>query len=114
MSSKGQVKGVKSGAWTFSGNPNGIASHSPRLPYSATLGRRIAMGPNPKGVAPLAPRTMNNETRRRCVPATVGRNPFRVVTDDRLDLGAAPSPRVAEYSNPGLRDVTPSGLHCAG
>ncbi len=34
-------------------NPNGIASHSPRLPYSATLGRRTAMRPNPNGVAPL-------------------------------------------------------------
>ena len=38
---------------------NGIAPQSPRLLYSATLGRRIAMGPNPNGVAPLAHRIMS-------------------------------------------------------
>jgi hypothetical protein len=51
------------GGWTFEANPNGIASYSPRLPYSATLGRRSAMGPNPNGVARLAPGVMNNERR---------------------------------------------------
>ncbi len=51
-------------------NPNGIASHSPRLPYSATLGRRIAMGSNPNGVAPLAGRMINSETWRRSVTAS--------------------------------------------
>jgi hypothetical protein len=41
---------------TLEANPNGIASHSPRLPYSATLGRRIEMGPNPeRGCACRAP-----------------------------------------------------------
>jgi hypothetical protein len=68
------------------------------------------MGPNPNGVAPLVPRMMNNERGRLWVTDTVGRNPFRVAANDRRGLGAAPSPRVAEYGNPGLSDVTPSGL----
>jgi hypothetical protein len=42
-------------------NPKGVAALSPGLPYSATLGGRIAMGPNPNGVAALRPRMMNNE-----------------------------------------------------
>jgi hypothetical protein len=82
--------------------PNGIVACSPGLPYSATLGRRIAWGPNPEGVAPLVVRMMNNEMRRRCVTATLRRNPFRVGANERLVLGAPPSPRVAEYGNPGL------------
>jgi hypothetical protein len=31
-----------------------VASLSPGLPYSATLGHRVATGPNPKGVATIA------------------------------------------------------------
>ena len=42
-------------------NPNGIASHSPRLPYSATLGKLFATGPNPKEVEALAPRMLNRQ-----------------------------------------------------
>ncbi len=38
------------------------------------------------------------------------RHPFRVGTIDRLDLAAAPSPRVAEHGNPGLKDATPYGV----
>jgi hypothetical protein len=91
-------------------NPNGIASLSPRLPYSATLGRGIALGPNPEGVAALALRIVSNETRRGCVSATIGHNFFRVGTNYRLGLAAAPSPRVAEYGNPGLKDETPFGV----
>jgi hypothetical protein len=30
------------------GNPNGIAAHSPRLPYSATLGRRCVESGQPQ------------------------------------------------------------------
>ena len=82
-------------------NPNGIASYSPRLPYSATLGRRIAIGPNPNGVVPLAPRMMNNETRRRGVNGTVSHNPFEVGTNEAIGLATTPSPRVAEYGTLG-------------
>ena len=39
-----------------------------------------------------------------------GRNPCGVASNDRLVLGAAPLPRVAEYGNPGLRDATTSWL----
>ena len=46
----------------------------------------------------------------RCsVAATVGRNPFGVAITAWLGLDATPSPRVAEYGNPGLEDATPSG-----
>lgn len=57
------------------------------------------MGPNPNGVAPLCAPGDEYET-RSCVATGVGRNPFRVVTNYKLDLRAAPSPRVAEYGNP--------------
>ena len=36
-------------------NPEGVAPRSPRLLYSATLGRRIALLPNPNGVVALVP-----------------------------------------------------------
>jgi hypothetical protein len=39
-----------------------------------------------------------------------GRNPFRVGPTELGSLGTTPSPRVAEYRNPGLWDETPSGL----
>ena len=94
------------------GNPNGIAAYSPGLPYSATLGRLHAIGPNPNGVASLAAGVMNNETWRGWINAAVGRNPFGVATNEQLAVCAAPSPRVAEYGNPGLRDATPFGVAC--
>ena len=90
-------------------NPKGIASHSPRLPYSATLGGRLVMRPYPNGVAPLWPRMLNNED---CVTCYGKPQPLSGLSPyDQCDLGTAPSPRVAEYVNPGLRDATPSGLH---
>jgi hypothetical protein len=93
------------------GNPNGIAAYSPGLLYSATLGRLHAIGPNPNGVASLAAGVMNNETWRRCVTAPEARrNPFGVATNEQLAVCAAPSPRVAEYGNPGLMDATPFGV----
>jgi hypothetical protein len=39
-----------------------------------------------------------------------GHNPFAVDANNRLGLNASPSPRVAEYGNPGLRDATPFGV----
>src|SRR5712692_7679445 len=36
-------------------NPEGVAPRSPRLLYSATLVRRIALLPNPNGVVALVP-----------------------------------------------------------
>ena len=45
-----------------------------------------------------------DEQRNVATPATLGRNPFGVVHV------TPPSPRVAEYSNPGLSDATSSGL----
>jgi hypothetical protein len=53
---------------------------------------------------------MNYETCRYCVRAAVGHNPCGVATIDRLVLGAASLPRVAEYGNPGLWDATTSWL----
>src|SRR5258705_12802312 len=48
---------VGSGVWRFSANPNGVASYSPRLPYSATLRRRIAIRfPTPTGLRLSAPK----------------------------------------------------------
>ena len=62
------------------------------------------MGPNPNGVAALRPRMMNNEMSRLCVAANAGRNPVGVAES------ASASPRVAEYTNPGLRTATPFGV----
>ena len=76
--------------------PTGIEPASPRLACSATLGRpdrdgRIAMVPNPKGVAALAVSTMAD---------------VKAATSSRLGMPdqssvAARSPRVGEYANPG-------------
>jgi hypothetical protein len=76
-------------------NPNGIASHSPRLSYSATLGRRVAMGSNPNGVAPLAGRMVSSETWRRSVTASVVRNPVGVAANDRLRVS---TPKITQGS----------------
>jgi hypothetical protein len=45
--------------------------------------------------------------------AMAGHNPFRVGPNELGPLGTTPSPRVAEYRNPGLWDETPSGLLAA-
>src|SRR5437773_9831176 len=42
--------------------------------------------------------------------ALVGATPSGLGLMTNEVLGSRPSPRVAEYSNPGLRDATPSGL----
>ena len=51
---------LKESSLNIDGNPTGIASQSPRLTYSVTLGHGIAFGPNPNGVVAFAPRIMNN------------------------------------------------------
>src|SRR5438552_2125279 len=92
-------------------NPEGVAAQSPRLLYSATLGRRIALLPNPNGVVALVlqGRSTTNvaplckSIRQDATPSGLGPMTKEV-------LGSTPSPRVAEYSNPGLKDETPSGL----
>ena len=63
------INAVVESSFGIEGNPNGIASQSPRLTYSATLGHRIAFGPNPNGVVAFAPRMMNNQPWRRRVTA---------------------------------------------
>ena len=92
-------------------NPNGIASHSPRLLYSATLGGRIARVSTPTGLRlfhrseclqPLMP--------VQCACYGKAATPSGLATSDRLVLSAPPSPKVAEYGNPGLRDATTSWL----
>ena len=50
---------VQAGSETPGINPNGIASHSPRLPYSATLGQFAVTDLNPNGVASADSETMN-------------------------------------------------------
>jgi len=74
----------------------------PGLPYSATLGRRIAMGPNPNGVAPLVKGITKQRNVTGCVTTSTGRKPFRVATTADSALATRPLPRVAEYGNPGL------------
>ena len=61
------------------------------------------MGPNPNGVAALGPE-MNSEAWQREAASNECRNPVGVRISDR------PSPRVAEYGNPGLGDTTPLAL----
>jgi hypothetical protein len=90
-------------------NPNGVAAQSPRLLYSATLGNGSDHPRNPNGVAaglhvesartPIAIR----DNRSIGYTGRLGPNPGEVA-----EL-AAVFPRVAEYSNPGLEDVSPFG-----
>ena len=83
-------------------HPEGVASLSPGLLYSATLGNGRRR-PTPTGLW-LSP-TYNAHPILRCASAAVpeshladgeGRNPFRVGTQ------SAVVPKVAEYSNLGL------------
>jgi hypothetical protein len=89
-----------------------VAAQSPRLLYSATLGMAAIDLRNPNGVAPglHVESTMNStidHDSRQIDPTgyagTHGHNPGGV---GKL---AAVCPRVAEYSNPGLEDGSPSG-----
>ncbi|HXU37968.1 MAG TPA: hypothetical protein VN937_16515 [Blastocatellia bacterium] len=93
-----------------------VAIQSPGLRYSATLGDGVV--PRlPNGVAPT-PTGLRRGSRVRLTTnaaavgddAMAGRNPFRVGPNESGNLGTTPSPRVAEYHNPGLWDETPSGL----
>jgi hypothetical protein len=120
----GQVKGptnfiliARATGWSLDTyNHEVVATKSPGLRYSATLGDGVV--PRlPKGVAPT-PTGLRRGTRSRSPtnPAAVGedamagRNPFRVGPNEFGSLGTTPSPRVAEYRNPGLWVATPSGL----
>jgi hypothetical protein len=91
-----------------------VAAQSPRLLYSATLGNSRDDPRNPNGVAAVlavngALNSMSYNESRQSDPAgsvyatRVGRNP--------VGVGGLPAafPRVAEYSNPGLEDESPSG-----
>ena len=91
-------------------HPEGVASVSPGLPYSATLGDGVAQ----RGVGrSLQPQTglrtssrhhyaalhrfVNDSNRERRNPVGVGANTMS-------------RPKVAEYDNLGLRDAIPLGL----
>jgi hypothetical protein len=86
--------------------PEGDPSSSPGLLYSATLGKTASQFPHPNGVAAKPARVHHPPD---SFDVEHFRNPAGVVTNDRLLLGAEQSPRVAEYSNPGLEDGSPSG-----
>ena len=63
------------GFWQFRKNPNGIASHSPLLPYLATPGPSVHdRSPTQTGLC-LSRSMLNREAQ--------GGNPFRVAIDDR-------------------------------
>ena len=78
-------------------NPKGVVAQSPRLLYSATLGRRIALLLNPNGVVALVlqGRSTTNvaplckSIRQDATPSGLGPMTKEV-------LGSTPSPRVAE------------------
>jgi hypothetical protein len=53
----------------------GVQPRSPGLPYSATLGRRIALHPKPQRVVTLYPKDDEQQSCEYCVDMT-GRNPF--------------------------------------
>jgi hypothetical protein len=90
-----------------------VAAQSPRLLYSATLGIAAMIHATPMGLWQCSAlkgavnSTNDNDSRQSdpagSVYARVGRNPVGVG-----ELGVA-FPRVAEYSNPGLEDGSPSG-----
>src|SRR5207247_4802892 len=92
-------------------NPEGVAAQSPRLLYSATLGRPIALLPNPNGVVALVlqGRSTTNVA-PLCKSIRQDATPLGLGPMTKEVLGFTPSPRVAEYSNPELRDETPSGF----
>jgi len=71
-------------------NPDGIEPQSPRLPYSATLGQKSSQVQPRRG---CGSRDSNRRTTnvRRCVPTT-RRNPFGVVTNNRLRVMASTYP----------------------
>jgi len=89
-----------------------VVAQSPRLLYSATLGNSRDDLRNPNGVAALlhVKDAMNSRDDTHyvrspdsCCHGRLGHNPVGVG-----EL-AARVPRVAEYSNPGLEEGSPSG-----
>src|SRR5258705_3505766 len=77
-------------------NPNGVASHSPRLPYSATLGTaKMSDGiRNPNGVASPSPRLPYS--------ATLGSRQRAISSQPQR--GCVPQPKVAVLGYPGNRE----------
>lgn len=92
--------------WTLKDNPNGIASHGPRVAVLGYLGTRYQVRPNPNGVAALATRMMNNQIWRRSVTASVGRNPLGVATNDRLMLARHYQPLKQQHAPSTSREVS--------
>jgi len=92
-------------------NPEGVACLGPGLPYSATLGHGVeprtslVIGPNPEGVASCRINLHGAAT-------FVVYRPWSTRATTPLGLGsnAIRRPKVAEYSNLGLRGATPLGL----
>ena len=84
-------------------NPEGVSSLSPGLLYSATLGKVDAPCPTPTGLwrSPRVGGHAADLLRPVC--------PLGAATPLGLGGASRSFPRVAEYSNPGLTDETPSG-----
>jgi hypothetical protein len=88
-----------------------VAAQSPRLLYSATLGNSSDGPRNPNGVEALlyvedAMNSLDDNDLRQSDP--LGRL-RRATTPVGVGELAAVFTRVAEYSNPGLEDGSPSG-----
>jgi len=62
---------------------------------------------NPNGVVALK---VDGDTQQETQRLHQRPQPLQGCVQSRHRADVAPTPRVAEYSNPGLRDTTPSGL----
>ncbi len=92
--------------------PAGDPSSSPGLLYSATLGKTAAGCPTPTGLRPCLQSQAHEHNNRERFEATSSRLGTRrglATTPLGLRNSLAVFPRVAEYSNPGLKDGTPFG-----
>lgn len=99
----------RSGVWTFRGNPNGIASHSPRVAVLGYLGLLDCDWSQPQTGLRPAIRMMNNRACPRCNGCRRPQ-PLQGCKQLLTCVRAVPLPKVAEYGNSGLRNTTPSGL----
>lgn len=80
----------------------------PQVAVLGYLGNSRAMGPNPKGVAAVAPSNEKSPLKVAALATLSG------LLSNTTFRGRAPSPRVAEYDNPGLSDRTPFGVRACG
>jgi hypothetical protein len=98
------------GVWTSEANPNGIASHSPRVAVLGYLGTPDRDGSQPQ--RGCVGRAEDDEQRAMATLCQCyGRpQPLWGYNNDRLRALLPPLPRIAEYGNPGLRVAIPSGL----